>query len=300
LYDNTIIFFYSDHGGPLPRQKREIYDSGLKVPFIIKDINSKTKGRTDRLISFVDLAPTMLSLGGVKIPEYIEGKAFLGTQQTAPRKYVFGSSDRFDEFTDRIRSVRNKRFLYLRNYYPELPKYKDVSYRKNIPMMASFFKLKKEGKLNKTQQIWFGTKTTEELYDCVNDPYNLHNLADNPKYKKELQELRLALLNHLQSSPDLGQIPEAKLIDMMWPNFKQPTTAPCVVHQVDEKITLSTPTKGASIAYLVLNTPNKKVDYNSHWQLYTKPFKVEKGKFVYALSERIGFKESKIVVKEIK
>jgi len=144
LYNNTIIFFYSDHGGPLPREKREIYDSGLKVPFMIKDINSKTKGRTDRLMSFVDLAPTMLSLAGTKIPNYIEGKAFLGTQQTEPRKYVFGSSDRFDEFSDRIRSVRSKRFLYLKNSFPELPKYKDVGYRKNIPMMTSFLNLKKK------------------------------------------------------------------------------------------------------------------------------------------------------------
>jgi len=299
LYDNTIIFFYSDHGGPLPREKREIYDSGLKVPFMIKDISSKTKGHTDRLMSFVDLAPTMLSLSGVQIPEYIEGKAFLGNQNTTPRNYVYGSSDRFDEFSDRIRSVRDKRFLFLKNDYPELPKYKDVGYRKNVPMMEPFLKLKEEGKLTENQKIWFQTKTKEELYDCVADPYNMHNLIADPKYKLEVKRLRLALQEHVSSAPDLGKLPEAELIQKMWPNFEQPQTVAANITVKNNLVSMKTPTKGASIAYLVLDTPNKKVNYNSHWQLYTQPFTVKKGKYVYAMAERIGYKESEIVIKKI-
>ena len=294
LYDNTIIFFYSDHGGPLPRQKREIYDTGLKVPFMIKAINGTVKGRTDRLISFVDLAPTMLSLIGVKIPKYMQGKAFLGVQNTEPRNYVYGSSDRFDGFTDRIRSVRNKQFLYLRNSFPEKVKYKDVAYRKNIPMMPVFLKLKEEGKLNTTQNSWFNTKTTEELYDCKKDPHNLINLADKPEYASKLQEMRIALFNQMQNEPDLGQIPEAQLIDMMWPNFEQPTTASCEMKWVAGKITLSSKTKGASIAYLVSDNADEKLDFNSDWQLYTKPFITEKGKYLYTMAQRIGYKESEI------
>ena len=298
LYDNTIIFFYSDHGGPLPRQKREIYDTGLKVPFMIKAINGTVKGRTDRLISFVDLAPTMLSLIGVKIPKYMQGKAFLGVQNTEPRNYVYGSSDRFDGFTDRIRSVRNKQFLYLRNSFPEKVKYKDVAYRKNIPMMPVFLKLKEEGKLNTTQNSWFNTKTTEELYDCKKDPHNLINLADKPEYASKLQEMRIALFNQMQNEPDLGQIPEAQLIDMMWPNFKQPITKDVTLSAVEtpqgKKISLSTSTKGASIAYLVSDNADEKLDFNSDWQLYTKPFITEKGKYLYTMAQRIGYKESEI------
>ncbi|MFC2109189.1 sulfatase, partial [Bacteroidota bacterium] len=183
LYDNTIVFFYSDHGGPLPRQKREILDSGLKVPFMIKFLNSTKKGRTDRLISFVDLAPTILSLAKIKPSKYFEGEAFLGNYEGKEREYVYGSSDRFDEYSDRIRSVRNKRYLYLKNDYPKLTKYKDVGYRKSVPMMQNILDLKNKGTLDSIQNKWFATKDVEELYDCVEDPHNLHNLAKDSNYE---------------------------------------------------------------------------------------------------------------------
>ena len=111
LYDNTIIFFYSDHGGPLPRQKRAIYDSGLRVPLLVKHLNSAEKGRTDRLISFVDLAPTMLSLAGMTKRDGMQGRAFLGKHTAPPNAYIYGSADRFDEYTDRSRAVRDERFF---------------------------------------------------------------------------------------------------------------------------------------------------------------------------------------------
>ncbi|TMM29079.1 sulfatase [Polaribacter aestuariivivens] len=299
LYDNTIIFFYSDHGGPLPRQKREIYDSGLKVPFMIKGINDDKKGRTDRLISFVDLAPTMLSIAGVKPPNYMEGKSFAGDFTSEERDYVFGSSDRFDEFTDRIRAVRNKQFLYLKNYFPNLPKYKDVGYRKNVPMMPVFLQLKEENKLNETQEIWFETKTEEELYDCIKDPENIHNLASSPDYKSVLVEMRNTLKKHQENRIDLGEIPEVVLINKMWPNFEQPTTENVIIELSNDKISLSSATKGASIAYIVSDNPNEKFDFNSDWKLYTKPFSTTKGNYIYTIAQRIGFKESEILKEKI-
>ena len=111
LYDNTIIFFYSDHGGPLPRQKREIYDSGLHVPFMVKGVNSKTHTFSDRMISFIDLAPTILSLANITAPKYMQGQAFLGNKKGKENTYIYASSDRFDEYSDRSRAVRNKRFF---------------------------------------------------------------------------------------------------------------------------------------------------------------------------------------------
>ncbi len=296
LYDNTIIFFYSDHGGPLPHEKREIYDSGLKTPFIIKDVNSNIKGRTDRMISYVDLGATVLSLAGIQPPSYMDGKAFRGKFDTIKRDYIFGSSDRFDEYTDRIRSVRNNHYLYLRNFYPELPKYKNVSFRKQIPMMSNFLKLEKEGKLNAVQHSWFEPKTKEELFDCEKDPYNIHNIVDDPKYASILSEMRLALFNHTQKAPDLGQLPESELIDIMWPNYKQPTTVSVDVNTNNGTVSLSSQTKGASIAYIILDKANETLDLNSHWSLYTEPFSAEKGKFVYTMAQRIGYKESEISV----
>ena len=301
LYDNTIIFFYSDHGGPLPRQKREIYDSGLKVPFIIKGIASKN-GRTDRMISFVDLAPTMLSLAGVKPPEYMEGNAFLGTFDSEKCEFIFGSSDRFDEFTDRIRAVRNDRFLYLRNDFPELTKYKDLGYRKNVPMMPEFLQQRDNNTLDETEKIWFQTKNKEELYDCNKDPHNVNDLSKNPKYASVLVEMRSALENLLKDRTDYGLQPEAKLINNMWPNYVQPITAEVELTfepETRKLVALDCKTEGASIAYILSDVPIKNLDFNSSWKLYIEPFKIKEGQFLYTIAQRIGFKETEITAHKI-
>ncbi|PSG88495.1 sulfatase family protein [Aurantibacter aestuarii] len=293
LYENTIIFFYSDHGGPLPRQKREIYDSGLKVPFMVKHPNGN-KGRTDELISFVDLAPTMLSLAGIKAPKHLEGQAFLGIyKHNKQRDYVFASSDRFDEFTDRIRAIRTKDFLYLKNDYPEKPKYKDVGYRKNISMMPKFLELKTEGELNKTQEIWFNTKTVEELYDVSKDPHNLNNLAQKSEYNAVLKEMRLQLKDQQEVSPDLGKMFEAEVVETMWPKNEQPITSPVKISQRNQLIHLTNQTDGSSIAYLFSDNPDIKFDYDLNWQLYTSPISnTATHKYLYVVAERIGFKTS--------
>lgn len=298
LYDNTIVFFYSDHGGPLPRQKREILDSGLKVPLLIKSINAAQVGRTDRLVSFVDLAPTMLSLAAIKAPKYMDGKAFLGAFAQKDRDFVYGSSDRFDEHTDRIRSVRNKQFLYLKNYYPELTKYKDVGYRKQVPLMLDLLALKEDEKLNNLQELWFQRKTEEELYDCVSDPFNMKNLAADPAYASTLKMMRKALKK--KKRKDYATIPEATMIAAMWPNNEQPKTENVQVKQQKKGVVLSCKTKGASIAYFVADKDNLKLDYNSGWQLYSKPLNLKKGMYIYTLAERIGFEESEILVTKTK
>lgn len=297
LYDNTIIFFYSDHGGPLPRQKREIYDSGLKVPFMIKGIDGE-KGRTDRMISFVDLAPTMLSLAEIEPPKYMEGKAFLGKFEAKPRDYIIGTSDRFDEFTDRIRAVRTKRYLYLKNDFPELPKYKDVSYRKNIPMMLPFLEMKDNYQLSETERLWFETKTTEELYDCKKDPHNVHNLANDPEYQTILAEMRVKLINHKLNRKDFGLTPESTLIRETWPNFQQPITENVTFTfepETGRKVLLESKTKGVSIGYILSDSPVKNPNLNSGWQVYVEPFRVKPGQYLYAIAQRIGYKESEIV-----
>lgn len=300
LYDNTIIFFYSDHGGPLPREKRATYDSGLKVPFFVKDINSSKIGRTDRLISFVDLAPTILSLASIKPPKHIQGAAFLGKYEAKERQYVFASSDRFDEITDRSRVIRTKRFLYVKNYFPDLQKYKDVAYRKQIPMMKEMLRLKERGELNKMQMIWFGKKTEEELYNVENDPHNMNNLVNAPNYNKALNELRGVYSKHKKENTDLGMMPEAQLIEKMWPDYKQPKTEKPVVKQNSKGIILSTPTKGASISFLVSDKPDQKFDFDANWQLYNKPLKLKKGGYLYVISERIGYQQSDVVIKKVK
>jgi len=112
LKDNTIIFFWSDHGDGLPRAKRWLYDSGTHIPMIVKLPDGREKGKVDdRLISSIDFGPTVLLLAGVNIPVHMEGKAFLGSKAEPPGKYVYGARDRFDQSYDMVRSVRDKRYL---------------------------------------------------------------------------------------------------------------------------------------------------------------------------------------------
>jgi arylsulfatase A-like enzyme len=300
LYDKTIIFFFSDHGGPLPHGKREIYDSGLRVPFLVHFPGGAHAGRIEDLVSFVDLAPTVLSLAGIKPPDYMQGQAFLGKYKSAePRKYIFGSGDRFDEFSDRIRIVRDKRYLFVKNYFPEIQAYKDVAYRKQMDMMNELLRLRDAGKLSGPTAYWFRlTKTPEEFYDCQTDPYNVHDLINDPAYKDKIIELRSTLNQFILDVHDKGAIPEAKMVDEMWPSGVQPKTAPAVVTINGQTIELTCPTPGASIGY-ILSDKQFTPGLNSGWQLYHEPIRTNGAKYLYVLSNRIGYADSDIVEKDV-
>ncbi|GIW79618.1 MAG: sulfatase [Gemmatales bacterium] len=221
LAENTIVFFYSDHGAGMPRSKRWLYDSSTKVPLIIRFPKKyarfapgKPGSTTDRLVSFVDFGPTVLSLAGVKIPEHMQGKAFLGDQATPPREYVFGFRDRMDERYDMIRMVRDKRYKYIRNYMPHLPWFHDqyISYMYQMPTMRVWQKLADEGKLKGPPAIFMAkSKPMEELYDTVSDPYEIKNLAHSPEHRKTLERLREELARWQERIIDLGFLPEADL-----------------------------------------------------------------------------------------
>ncbi len=299
LYDKTIIMFCSDNGGPLPHGKREVYDSGLKLPFIMRFPHAAHAGRVNQMISFVDLAPTALSLAGIKPPKYMQGQAFLGNYQSAPRKYIFGSSDRFDDTIDRIRIVRDQRYLFVKNYYPQLPKYMDNSYRKNADMMRQMLLLSDQGKLTTPVALWFRkTKTKEEFYDCQTDPFNMNNLIEKPEFVGKIAEMRLALDKWETEVGDLGAVPEGKMIAQMWPNNTQPTTSNPSLSIENKIVKLSDTTKGASIGYMLSDTKIKPTIYNE-WQLYYEPVKVGSAKYLYIIANRIGFKESEIIEKEL-
>ncbi len=299
LLDNTIIFFFSDHGGPLPRGKRLSYDSGLKTPLFVRIPDNLKQEFRGELVSFVDLAPTVLSLAGVNIPEYMQGRAFLGKEkEPAERKYIFASGDRFDEFTDRIRVVRDKRFLYVRNYHPELPSYKDIRYRKQMDMMRRLLLLNSLGKLNRDQNYWFRIKKTpEEFYDCKTDPFNLHNLIYDTGYTAKISEMRKAMDDWLAATGDMGALPEKQMFLQMWPGGIQPVTGkPVIKTEGKTTVKLFCNTKGASIAY-ILSEKDISPDLDSGWKLYYKPLKIKKGQILYVVAQRIGFKESEIVIK---
>ncbi|MFT7121757.1 MAG: hypothetical protein ACJAZ9_001943 [Neolewinella sp.] len=290
--NNTIIFFFSDHGGPMPRQKRLMYDSGLKVPMMVAWPDDRKAGTIDSsLFSFVDLAPTVFSLADVGIPDYLQGQARLGAAEAAPRKYIHAGSDRTDEYYDRIRAVRDNRYKYLRNFYPERGYYLPLDYRENIPAMQSLLKGRDAGTLTDAQSLWFRkTKPTEELFDVHNDPHELVNLAADPRYAYKLAELRTEMDRWLGEVGDLGAMDEIEMVSQFWEGSEtMPVTGrPQLRRDSLGRFILESKTPGAQIAYQIV----PKGATANVWQVYTGPLEYTRGDTLKAVAQRIGYEES--------
>ncbi|ACT93738.1 sulfatase-like hydrolase/transferase [Dyadobacter fermentans] len=221
LAENTIVFYYADNGGVLARSKRFMYESGLHVPLIVHlppkyaHLASQKSGTvSDRLVTFLDFAPTVLSLVDIKVPEYMQGGAFLGKQQKPEPPYAFGFRGRMDERIDMSRSVRDKKFRYIRNYLPNKIYGQYLEYLWRAPSVKSWEELYKAGKLNAVQSKFWEAKPAEELFDVDADPHNIKNLADDPKYKKDLERLRKANAEWMAKYKDVGFIPEAIIYEI--------------------------------------------------------------------------------------
>lgn len=292
LLDETVIIFYSDHGGPLPRGKRELLETGTLVPFLVRLPGGKDAGTVvNDLCSFVDIPATILSLAGVEIPSYMHGQAFLGPQKSAPRDYIYGARDRMDEWFDCRRSVRDQRYRYIRNYRPDIGAYLDIGFRKNMNTMKELLDWRDAGRLNSDQRYWFRTrKEPEELYDLERDPYELHNLAGEPEYQEIRERLSNELDRWLEEIGDKGvrYSSERELMLSMWPEGIQPVTAPPVMHYAGGTAALSCSTPGASMVYQV----NHRGLTPDHWFLYSEPVPVREGDTLTAIAHRIGFRES--------
>ncbi|MEM1096070.1 MAG: sulfatase [Bacteroidota bacterium] len=295
LLDSTIVVWYTDHGGPLPRQKRLLYDSGLNVPMIIRFPGQIAAGTTDdQLISFVDFAPTAFSLAGIQPPAYLDGQPFLGVYDAEPRQYIHAASDRFDTVTDMIRGVRDHRYKYLRNYRTDQPYYLPVTYREQMPIMQELLRMRDAGELDEIQAQWFReTKAPEELFDTQADPYELNNIADDPAMADKLAELSAEMDRWMASTGEPGDMPEIEFLRRLWPDLQQPVTAPIAAAFDGESAVLTTPTEGASIGYQLV-TPGAEPTQH-HWQVYTEAVVVPEGMELVAVAHRIGFKPSEQV-----
>lgn len=288
LYEKSIIFFYADHGGPFPRYKRALYETGIKVPLIVKFPNGEMAGSRDMsFISFIDFAPTVLSLAGIKPPEIMQGKAFYGKYAAEKNpEFIFSSSDRFDEQKDRLRAVRFGDFKYIRNFNPQISNALPVSYRKQMPLMQNLNELWLAGKLNTDQKAWFKTpKPKEELYKLSEDPYELNNLAGIKKYQDTLYFFRNRLNQWIKETGDLGEIPEKKLLEQWFPQGQAKQLEPVVSKEISGKWVLNHPDSGAT---LVWKSPQE-----THWSLYLSPLEVKDPIEVKAV--RIGYSDSPIL-----
>ncbi len=285
LADNTIIMWTTDHGDGLPRAKRELYDSGIKVPMIIYwperwRPEGLVPGSIDsRLVSFVDIAPTILELAGADSPSYMHGQNFLDGQ----RPYVFASRDRIDSVNDRQRAVRDKRYKYIRSWQPALAGGHELAFRDNQAMTRDMRALWRSGKLTGAQAKWFEPVGREQLYDLDQDPHELNNLVGDSKYESELLRLRLAMDAWLAEIDDTSELTEAKMVDGFLCGEEQCETPRPRVEVRDGKAEILSEVEGASITYRLDNQP---------WRLYVTPLAVDAAKKLRAKAVRYGWKES--------
>lgn len=220
---NTIVFIYSDHGAGLPRAKRWVYESGLRIPLIVlvppkwQHLMPYAPGtKTDELVTSLDITATALHLAGVPIPEYMQGRAFMGKNLTPQRKYVYGHRDRMDERYEIIRTVRDSRYKYIRNYEYWKPHLQFNHYAELNPWSGILEEIRRVGsEANPPPSIqwYFQSKTVEELYDMQSDPHEMVDIARDPKYRDKLIELRNEHLRWRKESRDLGAIPEGVLLE---------------------------------------------------------------------------------------
>lgn len=221
LADDTIVMYFSDHGAGMPRSKRWLYDSSIHVPLLVRfgknyanHAPHATGETTERLVSFVDFAPTALSLAGLAPPEMMQGEAFLGSHATEPRDYIYGFRDRMDERSDMLRAVRDERYKYIRNWRPYLPWFQEqhLSYMQLMPTMQVWQRMADAGELSGTTAIFMAPhKPVEELYDTWEDPWEVNNLANDPAQQATLQRLRQEAEAWSHEIIDLGFLPEADL-----------------------------------------------------------------------------------------
>lgn len=296
VLDNTIVIWSTDHGDGLPRGKRSLYDSGLHVPMIVRFPDGRMAGQADdRMISFVDLAPTILTLAGAKPPQHMQGVDALGPEGRTQAR-IFAERDRLDEWMDLSRAVRTRDFKYIRNEYPEAPFYLKLAYRENLPMMAEMRRLFEAGKLSPLQASYFQTpRPAEELFDLRADPDEIRNLAGDPAFAAKKAELSGILSAWRRQINDPGKLPEDVMVKTAWGGDTQTQTAPPVVRMsfglAGWIASLEDATPGASIGYRLAG--------ETQWRLYVAPFDGEARQSIEAKAVRYGFRESDVVTLKI-
>lgn len=317
LSENTIVVLWSDHGEGLPRAKRWVYDSGLNVPLIVRWPGEVDAGEVDeRLVSLVDLGPTMLELCGLEVPQYVDGQPFLrrpdgdteterGREPAPEREYVYATRDRYDESYDMVRAVRDDRFKYVRHADPGSPYRLWIPFRNRHPAMRELLRLEAEGELTGATQWVSETRPAEELYDLETDPHETENLVGDSAYVGDLERLRAAMDEWLERVGDAGEISEARQRFERWQGTEQPQTAtPTFVPNAPgnrereatpdgddlegpASVSIHCSTQGASVGYTT------EVGEEPRWRLYTGPIDLPDGETtIRTKAIRYGYEES--------
>lgn len=296
LLEHTVVMFFSDHGVGLPRGKRCVYDSGTRVPLIVRWPQAlDRRGVDDRVVSFVDFAPTALSICGVAPPAWMSGVAFAGTHAEPGTGLAFIHADRMDSVRDRTRAVTDGRYRYVRNLMPERPRLYNVAYAENVSMMRDVHALRASGHATAEQwQLVDPIKPDEEFYDLVADPHEVANLIDEPAHRTRIDEMRTRLDAWMDRTGDLGLIADegAMVRERLWDGAsRKPRTAaamPTVERRPEGRAaTITCPTPGASLGF---RRHGEEV-----WTPVTGPVPIDDaGEVIELLAHRIGFEPRRI------
>jgi arylsulfatase A-like enzyme len=288
LADSTIVVFTTDHGDALPRAKRELFDSGIRVPMIVRwparwrPEGLAPGGVDERLVSFVDLAPTILEWAGAERPAWLHGRS-LSRLGEDPQRYVFAARDRIDEVQDRQRAVRDERFKYVRSWHPELPGGHPLAFRDDLELMRELRAHHESGALDGEQRQWFEPPGAERLFDTWADPDELRDLSRSPAHAHDLARLRAALDAWLARVGDASEEPEDAMVARFAPGGERPVTAEPKIERASGRIAITCETPGASIGFR---------DGTGPWRLYVAPFDARPGTRITAKAVRYGFYES--------
>lgn len=291
LIENTIIIFTSDHGDGLPRYKRELFDTGINVPLIMVIPDKFNKWETDpnskseRLISFLDIAPTILDLAGISVPEYMDGISFFSSNEN---RYIFAARDRLDNQEGKVRAIRDKRYKLIKNFSPGIVGAQKLEFRENLQSVKKMRSMLNKGTLTASQKIWFEKIPEIQLYDLWRDPNEVQNLANKESMFSKKSELEDALDNWIKENDVYANLLEDDLSERFWPNAKQPITDKPVFHNDGEFLIVENTSRsnGASIGY---SYDGKK------WEVYSSPIKTYPRKKIFLKSVKYGWRESEVV-----
>lgn len=323
LRESTLVIFWSDHGRGMPRAKRWPYDSGLRQPLLARWPGRIAPAtiRTD-MVYLMDLGPTVLTAAGLPIPGYMHGRPLFDATGTDPgerRVYAFGGRDRMDEAEDTMRTARDDRFRYIRNYHPDRPYFLHLDYAEPFSTWRELRRLRFEeanqlgsgedpNLLTPVQRCFLATtRPAEELYDLSRDPHETENLADDPGHAAELARLRVALDEWQRTYGDLGLLPEANLVRQWRPDGRMQVTADPIIHRVGDRLTVTCATDGASIGWTLDPPRETESDRaptfivqrigdpdtgNRYWNLYHEPFIAPPGAMIWFRAQRLGYRPS--------
>lgn len=286
--DDTIIIWTTDHGDGFPRIKREGNNVSLQVPMTIywpekwRPAHLKPGDVDEQIISFIDIAPTILNMAGAEQPEFMIGNDFL-QEGGGGREYYFAAADRIEEAQERTRTVSDSKVKLIVNYR-DVPGYQFSGFRSGMPMMASLLEEHEAGNLNEEQEQFFKVRPREQFYDLGNDPYELNNVIDDPAYAEDVARLRSQLAKWQEEVADYGLIPEKELALQFWPDGIQPITEPSEINVEGNTVTIVNPNPAASIGYRLDGGP---------WLLYSGPITVaDENQNIITKAVRYGWAES--------